>query len=461
MEQKTKDKGVNFGGGTNFLIRHMQDRIANNLMFSGIEEIKKEQIVEAIKELEKENLNPVVEYAEVRCSEMEAKGPVLARSNALVVDVRNGASGLTIDDIVLEPGSFGYCKAMKKECKPEFLTDRWEKGDTKNLVNGRPALTMGSYLICVAGKGTITPYTDGQVVAKAEGYFEMELRKKGFPEGYIVHLMKLHEKYPNWEFEPVFTRVDYMDFINQQIQDKNKCAETEEYSTTNDYAGETHPRYKDATQDAIIYFSHPYSMLQTNDKFEYSMQFLEAKQVLPKEYVDKAVDYILRNKDPQIVEAIKNSNEDINPVFMASIYLLENGPVGEEYNGQLVYNLFNVGATSGRQSGKEYAYNQGWFTLEDCIEGSGELFQKYLDRGQSTLYAMDWNYQAYGNTGGITGQYATLVNDAANKAKGLSQFEENIDLNHEFVFSIPIYDNLPTYNNEPHTAFPDPKEMEN
>ncbi len=37
--------------------------------------------------------------------------------------------------------------------------------------------------------------------------------------------------------------------------------------------------------------------------------------------------------------------------------------------------------------------------------------------------------------------------------------EEDIDLNHEFVFSIPIYDNLPTYNNESHTVFPDPKEV--
>ncbi|MBQ9989547.1 MAG: DUF4280 domain-containing protein [Lachnospiraceae bacterium] len=165
MDKKINVKGIDFGEGTNFLIRHMQDRITGNFMFNGIEEIKKEEILEAIKEKEKENLNPVVEYAEVRCSEMEMKGPVLARSNSLVVDVRNGASGLTIDDIVLEPGSFGYCKAMQKECKPGFLTDRWEKGDTKNLVNGRPALIMGSYLICVAGKGEITPYTDGQVVA--------------------------------------------------------------------------------------------------------------------------------------------------------------------------------------------------------------------------------------------------------------------------------------------------------
>ncbi len=140
--------------------------------------------LKAIKEKEKENLNLVVEYAEVRCSEMEGKGPVLAKSNSLVVDMRNRASGLTIDDIILEPGNFGYCKAMQKECKAEFLTDRWEKGDTKNLVNGRPALTMGAYLICVAGKGKITPYTDGQLeieileTAKSNGMWLKNLTER-------------------------------------------------------------------------------------------------------------------------------------------------------------------------------------------------------------------------------------------------------------------------------------------
>ncbi len=463
MEEKRQkaegDRVFKVGEATNILIRYMQDRMASEAISIGVDELDKGAILEALKKMEGENLNPVVEFAQVECSEMDAKGPIVARKNTLIVDVRNGAAGLTIDDVLFEPGSFGYCKAMKKECRPEFLTKKWENGDKKNLINGRPALTMDSYLICIAGNGMITPLTDGQVLDREEAVFEMELRRKGFPKGYIVQLMKLHEKYPNWEFDPVFTGVDYQEFVNYQMDKKYKCAEVAEYSTKNDYEYEVDSRYKDASEEAIVFFTHPYSMLQTNDMYEYCMQFLKADQELPQEYIDKAVDKILMNKDSQIVEAIKKSDECVNPVFMASVYKYENGPAGTEYNGQTIYNLFNIGANSGAEDGKRYAYEQGWFTVEECIAGSEEEFQRYLDRGQNTLYALDWHFQGY-REGKTVFQYATLVNDAANKAKGLSQLGDEVDLNQEFIFSIPIYDSLPTYNNEQYAAFPDPKGRE-
>lgn len=85
---------------------------------------------------------------------------------------------------------------MKKECKPEFLTDRWEDGDTKNLVNGRLALTMGSYLICVAGKGKITPYTDGQVVAGGNNTEPTTVSYE-----YIVFLLNYESgEGPEWQY---------------------------------------------------------------------------------------------------------------------------------------------------------------------------------------------------------------------------------------------------------------------
>lgn len=77
---------------------------------------------------------------------------------------------------------------------------------------------------------------------------------------------------------------------------------------------------------------------------------------------------------------------------------------------------------------------------------SGELFQKYLNRGQNTLYTMDWHYQGYRENGVY--QYATLVNDADKKASILKNHLTDEVLDQNLVLSIPIYNNLPPYTEE-------------
>lgn len=118
--------------------------------------------------------------------------------------------------------------------------------------------------------------------------------------------------------------------------------------------------------------------------------------------------------------------------------------------------LFNFGANTVRTSGLSYAYDKGWFTIEDCLNGSETEFKKFLERGQDTLYSLDWNYSQFSN-GVSTRQYATLVNDAENKAIMMSRIKDIVfDLDHEFTFKIPVYKNISTYQNEPCAAFIDP-----
>lgn len=145
--------------------------------------------------------------------------------------------------------------------------------------------------------------------------------------------------------------------------------------------------------------------------------------------------------------AILNSTSCVNPVMMSTIYRQENGPAGEDYQGTKVYNLFNIGANTGREDSKKYAYEHNWFTAEDCIKGSDDIFQEYLDRGQNTLYAMDWHYQGYADGTGVS-QYATLVNDADNKAGNLKSEIPYETLNQDLKLSIPVYNDLPQYQIE-------------
>lgn len=405
---------------------------------------------------------------------------------------RNGAGQYfaTVKDIEFEP--FGNCKnppdreaerkalmlAAESEelCKYGTcrylmdLNDEWENwlSDTGyqevTEFNGESVetVTMEAILFCKHG-GFIRPVNSGYIKTetKQELSFEEELREKGFPEGYVKYLMILHEKYPDWIFEPVFTGVDYQEFLRYQIEnkDKGKCSDTPAYSTNADFKPEKDEKYRVATDEAIRFFSHPYSMLQTDQgNYENALQFLRGDQQLPKEYADLVVDKLLSQKDTEVKNAIKNSNSCVSSVFMASIYVGENGPVGEYYNNKKVYNLFNVGGDGGRMDSLEYAYKNNWFSVEKCIEESEGTLQGYLDRGQNTLYAMDWDFAGYCKDGTVH-QYATLVDDAERKALNLAKSGNMFDLQHEFVFSIPVYENIPTYNNEEYAAFPDPNKV--
>ena len=93
------------------------------------------------------------------------------------------------------------------------------------------------------------------------------------------------------------------------------------------------------------------------------------------------------------------------------------------------------------------------------MEGAKSEFQSFLDRHQDTLYALDWDFPSY-SEGKAVKQYATLVNDAENKAIMMSKKKGVMfDLDKEFTFSIPIFENINTYNNEPCAPFPDPNRV--
>ncbi len=347
-------------------------------------------------------------------------------------------------------------------CIPLVSKNGWQQEEDGVLIEDfgqvSPVLIDSATLVCQYGG--IILIEEVPEKQEDEDKFIKDLREKGFTECYIKHLVVLHDKYPQWEFEAVITGVDYQQFVQHQIDNKLKCAEIRKYQTNEKFEGEKSDRYYIANDESIIFFSHPYSMLQTNQgAYENALQFLKADQKIDKEYSDKAVESILRDRDSSLIEKVQNSECLINSVFMACVIAAENGPMGEEYNGKPVYNIFNFGATDGRESGKRYAYNKGWFSLDACLADCDTEFKPFLDRKQNTLYALDWDYYSFGN-GKDVRQYATLVNDAENKAIMMSnRNKEMFDLDQKFVFSIPVYDNIFTYNNEPCEPFPDPNKI--
>ena len=140
-------------------------------------EIPEMSLQDILDELTVPNENPVVEKARVQCTHMEDKNrKVIVVTPPPGADERNGGLGLRERDITLKPDTFGFCKRLKRPCKPVILGKRWLGCDMGNLINGMPSVHMSSYMICSAGGGYISLKTNGQRVGSSKkGYVTLEM----------------------------------------------------------------------------------------------------------------------------------------------------------------------------------------------------------------------------------------------------------------------------------------------
>lgn len=122
---------------------------------------------------------------------------------------------------------------------------------------------------------------------------------------------------------------------------------------------------------------------------------------------------------------------------------------GYTYNGRIVYNYCNIGATGSTdqeiiENGAAYAYNHHWFTPETCIMGSAEFLGKnYISKGQSTLYFQKYNVVAQNNL--YNNQYMQNIRAANDEGNTIyKSYKGNCLLDSQFEFVIPVYENMPT-----------------
>ena len=116
-------------------------------------------------------------------------------------DERNGGLGLREKDIKLEPDTFGFCKQLKKPCKPVILGNRWQGCDSGNLINGMPSVHMSSYMICSVGGGYISLKTNGQRVGSSKkGYVTLEMFQD-VPEKTVK--VEGYEEFETWIYKEV------------------------------------------------------------------------------------------------------------------------------------------------------------------------------------------------------------------------------------------------------------------
>jgi|GEM_PF-2633888 len=113
---------------------------------------------------------------------------------------------------------------------------------------------------------------------------------------------------------------------------------------------------------------------------------------------------VLNGKGSVFLAAAQQYN--INPAYLVSHAMLETGngtsalATGIVVNGKTVYNIYGIHAYDSNPNyyGSQYAYEQGWTSVDKAIAGGAAWISKYYinrESGeQNTLYAMRWNPNA-------------------------------------------------------------------
>ena len=290
--------------------------------------------------------------------------------------------------------------------------------------------------------------------------------------GYITLINTLVKNHPTWTFNLYETGLDWNTVISNESKHGKNLVEVGYYtsdwgcSCNKAYDGED---WKCASHLAVSHMMDPRNFLNEYDVF----QFQELNSSNGDESAVRAMisgtfmdtEDHRENSVKGIMDAATTYN--INPYFITSKIIQEqssggsvlssgqgydlNGDGVNEYVG--VYNLFNIGAypteSAGTiENGLKYASSKGWTTMyQSIIDGAQFLKNEYIAKGQSTAYFQKFNVVDTNNL--YTHQYMTNVWGAYSEGRIMrSKYIKYGIYDNQFVFTIPLYYNMPQMNGE-------------
>lgn len=293
-----------------------------------------------------------------------------------------------------------------------------------------------------------------------------------FPSGYHERLIALAAAHPNWTFVAHNTGVDWYEAVTQErvgnrslvyktVIDSWKSKDPGDYDySTGTYIPKSGPNWFRASQEAVDFCMNPINYLDETHIFAFEQLTYNANV-----HNADGVNAIIRNswmyntalEDGSSgyycdVFVLVGSLTGVSPYHLASRVLQEQGTRGDAalisgYGG--VYNYFNVqasGATSAEilANGTAYAQSQGWTSRYASIYGgAARLGENYITKGQDTLYLQkfDVDNSYYGM---YTHQYMQNIQAPTTESASVYRAYSNAGaLSNNFVFKIPVYNNMP------------------
>lgn len=299
---------------------------------------------------------------------------------------------------------------------------------------------------------------------RLELYTGDNINEKKYP-GYKELIDKLKEEHPNWNFSLFYTKLDWQDVIKNEGHSDSRTYPLNLIPDTSTYSGEwkcdkdngktyDNGTWLCASNKAIEYKMDPRNLLNSEDIFQLKeLNFINNANT-KEGIMSKTEGSFLEGES--IAEAILEAGEkhNIDPYFIVSRLIQEQGKKGTrlsqgyEYNGQIVYNPFNIAASGNSQTSiinnaAEYAYSHEWFSLEKALlEGINFINSKYMDVGQNTLYFQKFDVIEENKL--YVNQYMqNLLAPTSESTILLDQYESSNTVDSEFNFIIPLYENIP------------------
>ncbi|WP_405079196.1 fibronectin type III domain-containing protein [Paenibacillus chitinolyticus] len=297
------------------------------------------------------------------------------------------------------------------------------------------------------------------------------------PANYQPYIDQLKKAHPNWSFNfyPAGMSLDYL--VSKEYNHNNPTPKTDlpEFKETNQSIIADRDQYelRDGNfflskRSGVDFFANPLHFLNdnrvgygTSDGLFYDdnglYMFLDATFDESSQKLDSLKSmmkgtYFAKDTDRYaslFYNAAKAS--DVNAYILLSKAFVEgkaysNPPSslvsGYAFKGKTVYNFFGIGAYDGNalSKGAQRAYDEGWFTEKDAIEGGAKLLKKYTKDGQDTLYKTRYNLDVLNKTGNVGKQYASNIADAFVKGSQLNKKPNYLLDKEKLVFNIPVFE---------------------
>ena len=335
---------------------------------------------------------------------------------------------------------------------------------------------------------------EDDIVIKPEDYKEYSdyLKSLGFPDSYILKLVELHIKYPNWQFKIMNVDYDFSKLVKLEYDGYSKG-----WSLLED-TGSYYDGYKSFDNWSYNYLTNVFNNSFTGGgKYWYAASdktiayyldprnFLNEKQIFMFEslsynnnyHTKEGIELMLKGTfmDGKLADVDNNKSYadafidagikyNISPYVLVSRVIQEIGANGSTIVSGVVsgyegyYNFYNIkayGDTSDETiaNGLKYALDQGWNSPYKAILGGASfLGNDYVSVGQDTLYLQKWDVIGpnYGNH-----QYMQNIQAPSTESvKTYNGYNKMNLVNSAFVFTIPVYKNMPNETKLPNIGNP-------
>lgn len=285
-------------------------------------------------------------------------------------------------------------------------------------------------------------------------------------------IKKLQKAHPNWNFQILYTDLEWSDVIENEYTGHGKSPKNLVPSNDSRYSGNwicskcgtrvyDSGKWNCASEEAIAYMIDARNSINESDVFQFmQLSYMECTYDDISSMV-KNYDYL---NEKEIINTIINVGKEynVNPYYIVARIIQEQGNgssvlvTGKKYKGtngityKGYYNIFNINASGNSKAeiftnALKYAKTNEWNSLAKSIEGGiTTIANKYISYGQDTLYTQKFNVSSTKYTY-YTHQYMQNILAAQNEGTTLRRtINEMGYIDGNYTFIIPVYKNMPT-----------------